>query len=78
MSATIPCLGTAPCRVSLFAYPLAYDLDRDGTLDLVVGDGRNQRSELFDKLEDGCWKHFENASNLSASGTKGPPALGWK
>ena len=38
VSTMIPCLGTAPCRVSLFAYPLAYDLDRDGTLDLVVGD----------------------------------------
>lgn len=35
----VPALGLAPCRVSNFAYPLAYDLDRDGTLDLVVGDG---------------------------------------
>ena len=35
---TIPCLAMAPCRVTMFAYPLAHDLDRDGTLDLVIGD----------------------------------------
>jgi hypothetical protein len=35
----IPYLGDTPCRVSGFAYPLAYDLDRDGILDLIVADG---------------------------------------
>jgi hypothetical protein len=35
----IPCVGYAPCRVGGFAYPLAYDLDRDGILDLIVADG---------------------------------------
>ncbi|NUQ63812.1 MAG: VCBS repeat-containing protein [Pirellulales bacterium] len=37
--APIPFCGFAPCRASLFAYPVASDLDRDGTVDLVVGDG---------------------------------------
>jgi hypothetical protein len=34
----VPYVGYAPCHVSGFAYPLAYDLDHDGVLDLVVGD----------------------------------------
>ncbi len=37
--APVPFLGTAPCRVSNFAYPVVRDLDGDGILDLVVGDG---------------------------------------
>lgn len=35
----IPYDGYAPCRVGGFAYPLAHDLDRDGTLDLIVAEG---------------------------------------
>ena len=35
----IPFVGLAPCRVSNFAYPMACDLDGDGTRDLLVGDG---------------------------------------
>ena len=35
----IPFTSFAPCAVSNFAYPLAFDLDRDGILDLIVGDG---------------------------------------
>jgi hypothetical protein len=40
----IPFRGLAPCRVSDFAYPVACDLDRDGLLDLVVGDGEGNVS----------------------------------
>ena len=35
----LACLGLARCAVSNFAYPVARDLDGDGRLDLVVGEG---------------------------------------
>lgn len=35
----VTALGSAPSRVSNFAYPLIHDFDRDGTRDLLVGEG---------------------------------------
>ena len=35
----VPAVGQVPARVSHFAYPIVNDLDADGTLDLIVGDG---------------------------------------
>jgi hypothetical protein len=60
------CEGLAECRVDGFAYPVAYDLDRDGTLDLIVGDGSGVVS-FFRGQTDG---RFAPAKRLKSAGVE--------